>query len=118
MLRDRLDNTVKSRQVLDELVGAGVVGNVPFDKEREQKAAIAFQDGYSGSAEAFRELRTNLQFLEVDNPPRVIAVTSSLPSEGKTTTAINLCLALAEAGYSVALVEGDLRRPASPSTSV
>ncbi|NKS18700.1 polysaccharide biosynthesis tyrosine autokinase [Rhodococcus hoagii] len=111
VLRDRLDNTVKSRQVLDELVGAGVVGNVPFDKEREQKAAIAFQDGYSGSAEAFRELRTNLQFLEVDNPPRVIAVTSSLPSEGKTTTAINLCLALAEAGYSVALVEGDLRRP-------
>lgn len=111
VLRDRLDNTVKSRQSLDELVGVGVVGTVPFDKEREQKAAIAFQDGYSGSAEAFRELRTNLQFLEVDNPPRVLAVTSSLPSEGKTTTAINLALALAEAGYSVALVEGDLRRP-------
>lgn len=111
VLRDRLDNTIKSRQALDEVAGVGLVGMVPFDKEREQKAAIAFQDGYSGSAEAFRELRTNLQFLEVDNPPRVIAVTSSLPAEGKTTTAINLSLALAESGYNVALVEGDLRRP-------
>ncbi|MGO4202789.1 polysaccharide biosynthesis tyrosine autokinase [Rhodococcus sp. TAF43] len=111
VLRDRLDNTVKSREVLDELAGVGLVGTVPFDKDREEKAAIAFQDGYSGSAEAFRELRTNLQFLEVDNPPRVIAITSSLPGEGKTTTAINLSLAIAEAGYSVALVDADLRRP-------
>ncbi|WP_430334164.1 polysaccharide biosynthesis tyrosine autokinase [Rhodococcus sp. ACT016] len=111
ILRDRLDNTVKTREVLDELAGAGVVGTVPFDKEREQKAAIAFHDGYSGSAEAFRELRTNLQFLEVDNPPRVISITSSLPGEGKTTTAINLSLAIAEAGFSVCLVDADLRRP-------
>lgn len=111
ILRDRLDNTVKSRETLDELAGVGMVGSVPFDKEREQKAAIAFQDGYSGSAEAFRELRTNLQFLEVDNPPRVIEITSSLPGEGKTTTAINLTLALAESGYSVCLVDADLRRP-------
>lgn len=111
IVRDRLDNTVKSREVLDDLAGVGLVGSVPFDKEREQKAAIAFHDGYSGSAEAFRELRTNLQFLEVDNPPRVLAITSSLPGEGKTTTAINLSLAIAEAGYSVALVDADLRRP-------
>ncbi|WP_305092739.1 polysaccharide biosynthesis tyrosine autokinase [Prescottella sp. R16] len=111
VLRDRLDNTVKSREVLDELAGVGAVGIVPFDKDREQKAAIAFQDGYSAGAEAFRELRTNLQFLEVDNPPRVIEITSSLPGEGKTTTAINLTIALAEAGYSVCLVDADLRRP-------
>ncbi|MBM9838420.1 polysaccharide biosynthesis tyrosine autokinase [Rhodococcus hoagii] len=111
VVRDRLDNTVKSRETLDELAGVGMTGAIPFDKEREQKAAIAFQDGYSSSAEAFRELRTNLQFLEVDNPPRIIEITSSLPGEGKTTTAINLSLALAEAGYSVCLVDADLRRP-------
>ncbi|PRC50119.1 protein tyrosine kinase, partial [Mycobacterium sp. ITM-2017-0098] len=56
-------------------------------------------------------LRTNLKFLAVDNPPRVIVVTSSMPSEGKSTSAINLALALAESDHSVALVDGDLRRP-------
>jgi receptor protein-tyrosine kinase len=52
-----------------------------------------------------------LQFLSVDNPPRVIVVTSSLPSEGKSTTAINIALALAEAEHNVLLVDGDMRRP-------
>ena len=52
-----------------------------------------------------------MQFLEVDNPPRVIVVTSSMPSEGKTTTAINIALALAEAEHNVVLVDGDMRRP-------
>jgi receptor protein-tyrosine kinase len=56
-------------------------------------------------------MRTNLQFLSVDDPPRVIVVTSSAPSEGKSTTAINLALSLAEAENSVVLVDGDLRRP-------
>ena len=52
-----------------------------------------------------------MQFLEVDNPPRVIVVTSSMPNEGKTTTAINIALALAEAEHNVVLVDGDMRRP-------
>ncbi len=65
----------------------------------------------SAIAEAFRKLRTNLQFLAVDNPPRVIVVTSSMPNEGKTTTAINIALALAEAEHNVVLVDGDMRRP-------
>ena len=52
-----------------------------------------------------------MQFLAVDNPPRVIVVTSSMPSEGKTTTAINIALALAEAEHNVVLVDGDMRRP-------
>jgi capsular exopolysaccharide synthesis family protein len=62
-------------------------------------------------AEAFRKLRTNLQFLAVDNPPRVIVVTSSTPSEGKSITTINIALALAEAEHNVVLVDGDTRRP-------
>src|SRR5699024_6335062 len=61
--------------------------------------------------EAFRVLRTNLQFIDVDKPSKVIVVTSSTPSEGKTTTTTNLAITLARAGQRVALVEGDLRRP-------
>jgi capsular exopolysaccharide synthesis family protein len=61
--------------------------------------------------EAFRVLRTNLQFVNVDSPSKVFVVTSSLPEEGKTTTSCNLAVALAQAGQRVLLLEGDLRRP-------
>ncbi|MBY4272410.1 polysaccharide biosynthesis tyrosine autokinase [Rhodococcus fascians] len=112
VLRDRLDNTIKGRREIEAISGKALVGTIPFDKERKAHPAVDFQDlAQSSSAEAFRELRTNLQFLEVDHPPRVIVVTSAIPSEGKTTTAVNLAVALAEAGHHVALVEGDLRRP-------
>ncbi|GCB54897.1 polysaccharide biosynthesis tyrosine autokinase [Rhodococcus erythropolis] len=111
VVRDRLDNTVKERKVVEDIAGAAMVGTIPFDKEREVHQAINFHEGNSASAEAYRELRTNLQFLAVDRPPSVIVVTSSLPSEGKTTTAVNIALVLAEAGKKVCLVEGDLRKP-------
>lgn len=111
VLRDRLDNTIKDRKTLEKSANSALVGNIPFDKSLKDSSIVSFGAGHSSSAEAFRELRTNLQFLEVDNPPRVIVVTSAVPSEGKTTVAINLSLALAEAGHHVVLVEGDLRRP-------
>jgi receptor protein-tyrosine kinase len=111
VLRDRLDNTVKDRETLEEITGVGLVGSIPLDKERRKEPAIAFESDNSSIAEAFRKLRTNLQFLAVDNPPRVIVVTSSSPHEGKSTTAINIALALAEAEHNVVLVDGDMRRP-------
>lgn len=111
VVRDLLDNTVKDRETLESITGTGIVGSIPLDKERRRQAAISFDRDNSGIAEAFRKLRTNLQFLAVDNPPRVIVVTSSMPSEGKSTTAINIALALAEAEHSVVLVDGDMRRP-------
>ncbi len=111
VLRDRLDNTVKSGPLLEEITGAGVVANIPFDKGRRKDPAISFAGNRSPIAEAFREFRTNLQFLEVDDPPRVLVVTSSVAGEGKSVTAINLALALAEAEHNVVLVDGDLRRP-------
>jgi receptor protein-tyrosine kinase len=67
--------------------------------------------GESSTAEAFRAIRTNLRFLDVDNPPRVIVVGSAVPGEGKSTLAVNLSAALAQSGSRVALVEADLRRP-------
>ena len=111
LVRDRLDNTVKDRETLQELTNVGLVGTIPLDKERRKEPAISFERDNSTIAEAFRKLRTNLQFLAVDNPPRLIVVASSLPSEGKSTTAINLALALAEAEHNVVVVDGDMRRP-------
>ena len=111
VLRDVLDNTVKTRDMLERISDVSLVGTVPLDKSRREEPAISFETENSAIAEAFRKLRTNLQFLSVDNPPRVIVVVSSAPSEGKTTTAINIALALAETDNSVVLVDGDMRRP-------
>jgi receptor protein-tyrosine kinase len=111
LLRDRLDNTVKSRETLEEITHVGMAGSIPLDKDRRRETAISFESSNTGIAEAFRKLRTNLQFLNVDNPPRIIVITSSTPAEGKSTTAINIALALAEAEYNVVLVDGDMRRP-------
>ena len=111
LLRDQLDNTVKTRETVEELTGVGIVGTILLDKDRRSKPAISFEKDNSGIAESFRKLRTNLQFLAVDNPPRVIVITSSAPSEGKTTTAINIALALAEAEKNVVVVDGDMRKP-------
>jgi receptor protein-tyrosine kinase len=111
ILRDLLDNAVKDQQTLEEITGVGLVGSIPQDKQLRKQAAIPFEQDYSAIAEAFRKLRTNLQFLAVDNPPRLIVVTSSTPREGKSTTSINIALALAEADHNVLLVDGDMRRP-------
>jgi capsular exopolysaccharide synthesis family protein len=111
VLRDLLDNTIKDRKALEEIAGVGLVGSVPLDKLRRTTPAISFDNDNSTIAESFRKLRTNLQFLAVDSPPRVIVVTSSMPVEGKSTIAINTALALAEAEHNVVLVDGDLRRP-------
>lgn len=111
VLRDLLDNTVKSQQTLEEITGTGAVGYIPFDKKISNSPALSFDTDNSGTAEAFRKLRTNLQFLDVDHPPRSIVITSTSPSEGKSVTSINVALALAEAENNVVLVEADLRRP-------
>lgn len=111
LVRDLLDNTVKSQETLEEITGTGAVGYIPFDKKIHEFPAIGFDTDNSSTAEAFRKMRTNLQFLAVDHPPRVIVVTSSSPGEGKSTTSINIALALAEAEHNVVLVDGDLRRP-------
>jgi len=111
VLRDRLDNTVKDRREVVEATQAAVIGTVPFDSDRPKHPLASFGEGHSSSAEAYRQVRTNLQFLDVDNPPRAMVITSAVPNEGKTTTALNLAFALGESGHRVVLVEADLRRP-------
>lgn len=111
VLKEVLDNTVKDRETIEGISHTGLVGSIPLDKSRMNRPAAPYENDNSLFAESFRKLATNLRFLSVDNPPRMIVVTSSLAAEGKTTTAINLALALADAGNRVALVDGDMRRP-------
>ncbi|WP_259608242.1 MULTISPECIES: CpsD/CapB family tyrosine-protein kinase [Microbacterium] len=79
------------------------------DSARHTKAGFAI-------TEALRTLRTNLQFMDVDHPPRRIVVTSALPGDGKSTVAANLAAMLAANGEHVALIDGDLRRPTVAAT--
>lgn len=110
-----LDRRVKTKAQLESITDAPLVGAIPYrkreDKQTGSEHIVPFREGHSPAAEAFRRLRTNLQFVNVDNPPRVIVITSSVAIEGKSETAVNLSLALAEAGSKVLLVEADLRRP-------
>lgn len=109
--RDILDNRIKDVETLSKVSNAPAMGVVVEDP-KTQRHVIATRAGTRNvRAENYRQLRANLQFANVDEHPRVIAVTSSIPTEGKTTVAINLASTLAEAGFSVCLVDADLRRP-------
>jgi non-specific protein-tyrosine kinase len=110
-VRKSLDNTVKNENDLD---GSPLLAAIGFDENADEKPLITQIGRYAARTEAFRTLRTNLQFLNPDAHPQVIVMTSALPNEGKTTSSINLALSLAQAGAKVILVEADLRRPKVP----
>ncbi|WP_149179806.1 polysaccharide biosynthesis tyrosine autokinase [Streptomyces sp. TRM49041] len=115
VLRETLDTTLKTSQALGELTGLPGLGAIPYDKSAPAQPLITAAR-HSQRAEAFRKLRTNLQFAQVDDRPQIIMVTSSVPGEGKTNTSVNLALSLVEAGVSTCLVDADLRRPCVAET--
>lgn len=78
---------------------------------KEQDRLITYLNPKSPVSEAYRVLRTNIQFTHVDNPVKTIVITSAGPKEGKTVTSANLAVAFAQAEYKVLLVDADLRRP-------
>ena len=111
VLRDVLDTSVKSAEDLQSAANLSPLGIIGFDSRAAKRPLIVQDDPQSSRAEAFRQLRTNLQFIDVDHSPRSLVITSSVQAEGKSTTAANLAISLAQAGVSVLLVEADLRRP-------
>jgi receptor protein-tyrosine kinase len=108
--RAKLDRSVKDAGEASEVSGAPVIGTILRD-DALSKAHVITRSSSSRTAEDYRQLRTNLQFLNVDEPPKVIMISSALPAEGKTTVSINLAIALVEAGRRVTILEADLRRP-------
>lgn len=111
LLRDLLDVTVKDVDKLTERLGASTLGIIGYDADADKNPVPVRTRPQSPQAEAFRQLRTNLQFVDIDQDTKTIVITSSLPEEGKTRTSVNLAIALAQAGERVILVEADLRRP-------
>ncbi|MCD6290190.1 MAG: polysaccharide biosynthesis tyrosine autokinase [Anaerolineae bacterium] len=111
-LIEYLDDTVKTPDEVNQLVGLPTLGTViRFRSADGRNRLVTAQDGRSPVSEAYRTLRTNLQFSTVDVPLRTLLVTSSNPYEGKSTTAANLAVVMAQAGFSTIIVDTDLRRP-------
>jgi non-specific protein-tyrosine kinase len=109
---DYVDDTARTPEEVEKIVGAPILGTVPrFSTRRAGGQLITARAGRTPLAEAYRVIRTNLQFINIDHPPRSIVITSPSPMEGKSTTVSNLANVFAEAGRRVTLVDADLRRP-------
>ena len=116
---ESLDNTVKSPEAAEELVGAPLLGVVPMLTQSRQhliadapeRDLAVFKDPASLAAEACRSIRTNMLFISAQQEFSLFSVTSPGPQDGKTTVAINLAVTMAQAGGRILLVDTDMRRP-------
>ena len=109
-LRELLDRSIRTPEVLEVVAGAPVVGTIPPFKAGKQPIPVA-EEPRTAVAEAFRKLRTNFAFLGIDRESLCCVVTSPSAGDGKSTVAANLAIALAQAGQRVAIIDADLRKP-------
>lgn len=111
ILRSTLDTRVRRTEDITRLTDLPVLARILGDPKATTNRLIVHTDPTSPRSESFRSLRTALQFVNLDDSPRSFMVTSSTPGEGKTTVAANLAIAVAQTGASVALIDGDMRKP-------
>src|SRR5699024_302675 len=118
LLKNILDRRLRSAEQVEREFSVPVIGTIPVERAFqtvERIGSIATPEttdsgrGHSPIGESMRELRTNLQFANVDKPPRIIVVSSPLPGDGKSTVTANLALAMAASGERVIIVDADLR---------
>jgi receptor protein-tyrosine kinase len=114
-VREQLDDTVKTKDDLERATGGlGTLALIPVLanwKDRTKPQVVSLTEPASPVAEAYRSLRTSVQFIGLQHPIQVVQLTSPNASEGKTTTLANLAVALAGSGQRVVVVCCDLRRP-------
>lgn len=114
-LLDYLDDSVRSRDDADRaargIPDIGFIPRIAGWKSTDRPRVISFEDPTSPAAEAYRTLRTAIQFAALDHPLHIVQVTSPSMAEGKTTTVANLAVALANSGDDVCMCCCDLRRP-------
>jgi capsular exopolysaccharide synthesis family protein len=114
-LFDHLDDSIKTKDDLERLLPSlpilGLIPVVPNWRDRKESRLASRDDPSSAAAEAYRSLRTSIQFLSLASPVKIVQLTSANAAEGKTTTLANLAVALARAGQRVIVCCCDLRRP-------
>ncbi len=115
MLRDRLDDRIRTKAELERVAGGlptlGLIPTVAEWKDRKNPFLIAAEHAKSPPAEAYRGLRTSIQFIGLEHSIRTLQITSPAAADGKTTTSANLAVTMAQSGQNVVLVSCDLRRP-------